>query len=366
MPENPQAMSEKRGKLTANKARERITSLEESIAIRQSRLDQLKIRIERTDLPDERWVNAKTRLERRLSLEREQVEKLMNLLGHQVRPPEESGEFFASEELEDLHRSQEEMRQSLALLQGRVEASESSRDLSSRLSSFEERVLKREEVDSELYSQLLTIQATSDQERQALRRLHRRVRNQDENIEALREAVEDSVVATVDLAQRLEELEDVIGEGIDTKEGGPLNRLRSELDAALKQLTQLETQWASSLALAAEERNYIRNEQQQINLKIVETQGLIPCQDLYSKPSPSCESLSMATDYPPLPRKNNSTSTLEDCSHCHHAFDSLSDRSLTELTVSPSPGIKPAAFSFHRPTHRQLAVFQVGLIPPRP
>lgn len=201
-------MAQKRGKLTAGKARERITSLEQSIAAREQKLEQLIARLERTENPEERLVTARKRLERRLTIEREQLEKLVNLLAPETA--DTPSESFVSEEIEDIHRSFEEMRQNVAQIQARFENTEVPRDLPLRLSSFEERIVRREEADSDLFAQVLSLQTNLDQERQTVRRLSRRIREQDHSIDALREAVEDSVVATVDLAERLEELEENI------------------------------------------------------------------------------------------------------------------------------------------------------------
>lgn len=269
MPEKTPLMSTKRGKLTAGKARERVASLEESISARQHRLDQLEARLERTDAPDERLLTAKTRLERRLVLEREQLEKLQKLLQRDTSQPEESGEYFASEEIDDLHRSFEEVRQNLAQMQARIESTELPRDLGSRLSSFEERVTRREEVDSELFSQVLSLQTALDQERQAVRRLSRRTREQDQSLDALREAVEDSVVATVDLAERLEELEEAMSESSEAKGAGSphttpialsgeMEMLRELAEDARRGLLGLQKQVAESLATAAQEREALR------------------------------------------------------------------------------------------------------------
>ena len=211
-------MSSKTSKITAGKAKERISSLEESISARQQRLEQLEARLQRTDTPQERLVSAKQRLERRLALEKEQVEKLYNLLERSSALPEESGEFFVSEEIDDLHRSFEEVRQNFAQIQARIDGQEIPRDLTGRLTSFEERVTRREEVASELFGQLLSLQTALDQERQAIRRLTRRIREQDQSLDALREAVEDSVVATVDLAERIEELEESVSESKEVSE----------------------------------------------------------------------------------------------------------------------------------------------------
>ncbi len=211
-------MSSKTGKITAGKAKERISSLEESIAARQQRLEQLEARLQRTDAPQERLVSAKQRLERRLAQERDQVEKLYHLLERSSPVSEESGEFFVSEEIDDLHRSFEEVRQNFAQIQARIDSQEVPRDLTGRLTSFEERVTRREEVASELFGQLLSLQTALDQERQAIRRLTRRIREQDQSLDALREAVEDSVVATVDLAERIEELEEVVSDSKEISE----------------------------------------------------------------------------------------------------------------------------------------------------
>lgn len=268
MSEKTQPMSTKRGKLTAGKARERVASLEESISARQHRLDQLDARLERTDSPDERLLTAKTRLERRLLLEREQLEKLQKLLARDVSQPEESGEYFGSEEIDDLHRSFEEVRQNMVAMQARIDSSEMPRDLTVKLSSFEDRVAHREEVDSELFSQVLSLQTALDQERQAMRRLSRRAREQDQSLDALREAVEDSVVATVDLAERLDELEESLSESADSKganesggsvaTSGDMEMLRELAQDARRGLLELQKQVMESLAEATREREELR------------------------------------------------------------------------------------------------------------
>lgn len=210
-------MSSKRPKISADKARERITTLEESIVAREQKLEQLRARIARSSAPEEKLVAAQERLERRLELEHGQLQKLRKLLGRRVEDqdsPPESSEYFSSEEIDDLHRSFEEVRQDLSQVKLRLESTEFPRDLPSRLNSFDERLSRREEVASDLYSQILNLQNSLDQERQTVRKLSRRIREQDQSLDALREAVEDSVVATVDLAERLEELEEnVNGEG---------------------------------------------------------------------------------------------------------------------------------------------------------
>jgi hypothetical protein len=240
----------------------------------------LEARLERSDSPDERLLTAKTRLERRLELEREQLEKLTNLLERSTGQPEESGEYFGSEEIEDIHRSFEEVRQNLATMQARMESSEMPRDLSNRLASFEERIVRREEVDSELFSQVLALQTALDQERQTVRRLSRRIREQDQSLDALREAVEDSVVATVDLAERLDEIEESIndperkgqgasGASADEPPSGPLplswsaeiETLRELVDDARGGLLDLRRQVVDSLAAAAAEREELRHAQ---------------------------------------------------------------------------------------------------------
>ena len=268
MSEKTQPMSTKRGKLTAGKARERVASLEESISARQHRLDQLDARLERNDSPDERLLTAKTRLERRLLLEREQLEKLQKLLARDVSQPEESGEYFGSEEIDDLHRSFEEVRQNMVVMQARIDSSEMPRDLTVKLSSFEDRVARREEVDSELFSQVLSLQTALDQERQAMRRLSRRTREQDQSLDALREAVEDSVVATVDLAERLDELEESLSENTDSKGtngsggsiamSGDIEILRELAQDARRGLLDLQKQVMESLAQATREREELR------------------------------------------------------------------------------------------------------------
>lgn len=233
-------MSNKRPKLTADKARERITSLEESIASRESRLEQLNARIARTDNPDHKLLKAKERQERRLQLETEQVQKLKRLLGRRVdTAPREGPEVLNSEEFDDLNRSFEEVRQDLTQMKARLEGAEIPRDLPSRLTSFEERISRREEVDSDQFTQLMGLKTALEQERQTVRRLNRKVQDQDANLDALREAVEDSVVATVDLAERLEELEENLSDP-PVRPTANTSDLEEHLDVLLDRVQQLE------------------------------------------------------------------------------------------------------------------------------
>lgn len=251
-------MSGKRGRLTVDKARERINSLEESIRSREQKLQQLRSRLSRSSSPEEKLIAAEHRLERRLKLERDQVLKLKRLLSRRAEEPsQESGEYSGSEELDELHRSFEEVRQDLTQVKRKLEGTELPRDLPSRLSAFEERISRREEADSGLFSQLMDLQAAIEAERQTLRKLSRRNREQDQSLEALREAVEDSVVATVDLAERLDELEESLNEQAVTSVPEPqqdghwdelkelvargLLELEQKLTAALERLEDLET-----------------------------------------------------------------------------------------------------------------------------
>lgn len=231
----------KRAKLTADKARERITSLEESVSVREGKLEQLKSRIARSSNPDEKLLAAQERLERRIELEQEQIQKLKRLLGRQPSSAgQESSEYYGEEELEDLHRSFEEVRQDLSQVKMKLESADLPRDLPSRLTSFEERISRREEVASDLYGQILNLESALDQERQTVRRLSRRIREQDQNIEALREAVEDSVVATVDMVERLENLEERNSEAAVEEEVVESNPLAEQLEAMQRRLEELE------------------------------------------------------------------------------------------------------------------------------
>jgi chromosome segregation ATPase len=231
----------KRAKMTADKARERITKLEESIASRESKLESLKARLGRTSSPDEKLVAARSRLERRLRLEQEQVQKLKRLLSrHSNSSHKESSDYFG-EDIEDLHRSFEEVRQDLSHVKSRLESADLPRDLPSRLTAFEERIKRTEDVSSDLYGQMLNFENALDQERQTVRRLSRKIREQDQNMDALREAVEDSVVATVDMVQRLEELEEgnADGEGDETDDN--TTELKTQVEALQAQLEEMES-----------------------------------------------------------------------------------------------------------------------------
>lgn len=245
-------MSSKRGKLTADKARARITSLEESVESRTHRLEQLRARIARSANPEEKLLNAQERLERRLTLEQEQIQKLRRLLGRrEASPVKDSSELYASEEYDELHRSFEEVKQDLTKVKSRLENATMPRDVSGRLTSFEERITRREKVDSDLFSQILEVQTALDQERQTVRRLSRRIREQDQSLDALREAVEDSVVATVDLAERLEELEESFSDSAPNPEGSSkLTELRTQVTKRLEQLDEQSQQLKAQLEQA--------------------------------------------------------------------------------------------------------------------
>lgn len=242
-------MSSKRSKLTADTARERITSLEESIDAREQRLEQIKARIARSSTPEEKLLAAKERTERRLLLEREQVQKLRRLLGRRDSDVgHESGEFFGAEELDVLHRSFEEVREDLSQVKMRLEGTDIPRDLPGRLGGFEERLSRREEADSDLFTQILNLQTALDEERQTVRRLSRRIREQDQNLEALREAVEDSVVATVDLAERMEELEESLVEDKSTVSESPQSEiLKNQVMNRLETLSLRLDEYAADL-----------------------------------------------------------------------------------------------------------------------
>ena len=231
----------KRAKMTADKARERINKLEESIAARESKLETLKARLSRTPNPDEKLLSAQSRLERRLGLEQEQVQKLKRLLSrHADTASQESSEYFDGEDIEDLHRSFEEVRQDLSVVKSRLESADLPRDLPSRLTSFEERIKRREEVSSDLYSQILNLENALDQERQTVRRLSRKIREQDQNLDALREAVEDSVMATVDMVERLDELEE--GQQDSDDSAADTTDFKTTLESLHSRIQELESQ----------------------------------------------------------------------------------------------------------------------------
>lgn len=259
-------MPSKAGKITAGKARERIEGLRESISSRRHRLDQLGTRLDRSDVPDERLLAAKTRLERRIEQEEEQLEKLLRLLDRQDdEGPEESTDFEAEEEIEDLHRSFEEIRQSVAQLQTRIDSNpEVPRDLEGRLTACESRISRREAVDSELFARVMSLQTALDQERQAARRLARRLKDQEQNMEALREAVEDAVVTTVDLAERLEELAELSAPVDETAAPAWLadvEELRRVLAQSQSDLETLQRHTDDSLQRAARERDELKSRQ---------------------------------------------------------------------------------------------------------
>ena len=358
-------MSTKRAKLTAGKARERIASLEESITARQQRLDQLEARLERSESPDERLLNAKERLERRLTLERDQLHKLVNLLERSTGQPEESGEFFGSEEIDDLHRSFEEVRQNMAQMQARMESSELPRDLSNRLSTFEERIARREEVDSELYTQVLSLQTALDQERQTVRRLSRRIREQDQSLDALREAVEDSVVATVDLAERLDELEESLNDP-ERKAVAPVGAsppgwnteievLRELAEDARRGLVGLQRQVVDSLALAAAEREELRQQQAAFSAS-VETEPSLPVEQV-----PSELVAALLSRLEALESSVHSRAAALD----HHLVASPAEASQARGPAEAFPrseeltptGPKPATFAKNGARNRQVALF---------
>jgi hypothetical protein len=368
-------MSTKREKLTAGKARERVASLEESIAARQHRLDQLDARLERSEAPDERLLTAKSRLERRLDQERDQLEKLLKLLGRDNSRPEESGEFFASEEIDDLHRSFEEVRQNLAQMQARIESSELPRDLTTRISSFEERVARREEVDSELFSQVLSLQTALDQERQTVRRLSRRTREQDQSLDALREAVEDSVVATVDLAERLEELEEAMSESAESKTNdqhpeqpasaadsvgwsAEIERLRELVDDARLGLLGLQTQVEESLATAAREREEIRLAQMAFSDRqtLAESATALLAETVAANQQAAASDRSEGPAEPASLGEDLLVNLLSRLEALEKSQSIPAERTLTaELSLAAGP--KPAVFAKNGASRRQVALF---------
>ncbi len=260
-------MPSKSGKITAGKARERIESLEESIASRRHRLDQLQARLERSDVPDERLVTAKTRLERRIEQEEEQLEKLLRLLDRQEdATPDESSDFEAEEELDDLHRSFEEIRQNVAQMQLRIDGHpEVPRDLEARLTACESRLTRRETADTEIFARVMSMQTALDQERQAGRKLMRRFKEQEQKLDDLGESVEDAVVTTVDLAGRIEELAEL---SAPVDEPGPppwandLEELRQEAVRLQADYDALNQRLTESLAQASVDRQAIREHHQ--------------------------------------------------------------------------------------------------------
>lgn len=268
-------MTSKAGKLTAGKARERIEGLRESIASRRHRLEQLRTRLDRSDIPDERLLTAKARLERRIEQEEEQLEKLLHLLDRQEsEEPDESVDFEAEEEIEDLHRSFEEIRQDVVQLQARLDSNpELPRDLDGRLAACESRISRREAVDSELFARVMSLQTALDQERQSARRLARRFKDQEQNMEALREAVEDAVVTTVDLAERLEELAELTSP-VDPLAPAPwvaeLDVLRSALAESREGLDRLRDQTAEFFETAKRERRELREQHQETASSLVD------------------------------------------------------------------------------------------------
>jgi len=258
-------MSSKRAKLTADKARERIAKLEESIASRESKLEQLKARIARSSNPEEKLISAEQRLERRLKLEQEQVHKLKRLLHRRITSQQESGEYFNSEEIDDLHRSFEEVRQDLSKVKLKLDSTDIPRDLPGKLTSFEERMARREEADSDLFTQILSLQTTLDQERQTVRRLSRKVREQDQSLDALREAVEDSVVATVDLAERLDELEEGLSDS--QAEEQATEPPREPSPEVLKKLSELADRLENNKRLWEEKWEALQENTEDANLQ---------------------------------------------------------------------------------------------------
>lgn len=210
-------MSPKQPKLTAGRVKERAARLEQKVQTRRQRLEQLLSRLERSSGDDVRLISAKERLERRLSQETEQLKKLHRILERLPEaPPEQSLELGVapevSEEFDDIHRSFEEVRASVHEIHTKVQSLDLPSNLPSRLNSFEERIARREEVDSDLFRKVLSLQSTLEQERQNVRKLSRRLRDNDQSLAALREAAEESVVAAVDLSEKLEELEEQISE----------------------------------------------------------------------------------------------------------------------------------------------------------
>lgn len=298
-------MSVKRSKLTADKARERVSLLEESISLREQKLEHLRAKLARSAEPEEKLLRAEERLSKRLDVEREQLAKLKRLLSRQAQTSiHDSAEYYSNEELDDLHRSFEEVRQDLSQVKMRLENTELPRDLPTRISSFEERLSRREEADTGVFTQLMSLQAALDQERETIRKMSRRVREQEQSLEALREAVEDSVVATVDLAERLDEMDESLGEHPHSDEVDEMEDLSETSDpsgSVMAQLSALQARYEelaqrapgpihsdSQLDLVMEAIHEIDARLEELELLMESAASTVPVQaEAQPEPSPS-------------------------------------------------------------------------------
>ena len=185
---SPLSSSKKRS-LTPSKARERLNELEESTTARQARIEQVEERLSRLDTPDPKLSGFLDKLLRRQKAELTQLEKLQNLLASRAKKRAiDSSEPAAlpSEELDALHRSFEELRAGLRQVR-EADLDDLGRQVARIQVEFEE---FRNEVEDE---------------RRKLQRSHGDLV---ENQEALSETLEESVVGTVDVSGRCDDIEE--------------------------------------------------------------------------------------------------------------------------------------------------------------
>ncbi|MCA9790285.1 MAG: hypothetical protein KC910_00760 [Candidatus Eremiobacteraeota bacterium] len=238
--------------ITPSRARERLAELEESIKARQARLEQVEARLSKLPEPDPKLVDFQEKLERKQKIEKSQVAKLQALLAARVRQESQeeyrsSEEGFPSEEMIELRKSYEDLRKGLSDIREQVEKAERPRDLLSRLDVFEERLERRETAAKNIYQEVVGLQAALDQERQWVRRLSRNQSDQDERFETLREAVEESVLAAMDLAQKVDEMEERPLGPQARKLAGLTRKTMTRLDEIEEQLQMLSVQMSQEL-----------------------------------------------------------------------------------------------------------------------
>lgn len=239
--------------ITPSRARERLAELEESIRARQARLEQVEARLSKLPEPDPKLVDFQDKLERKQKIEKSQVAKLQALLATRVPQESQEGyrsseEGFPSEEMIELRKSYEDLRKGLADIREQVEKVERPRDLISRLDLFEERLDRRETAAKNIYEEVVSLQAALDQERQWVRRLSRNQTDQDERFETLREAVEESVLAAMDLAQKVDEMEERPLGPQARKLAGLSRKTMTRLDEIEEQLQMLSVQMSQELS----------------------------------------------------------------------------------------------------------------------
>ncbi len=230
----------KRKGLTRSKARERVAELEESIRQRQTRLEQVLARISRVDEPDPKLLEFQSKLERKQEVERSQMVKLQSLLSAGVRrQSQESEPESHSDEtnlaVESLKQAVEELKREFGSLRSALNQIDTGEKYASQVSDLDRRMKYHEEAFAALSELVAELDEAHQKGRQQVRKLGRALEERDDRFETLREAVEESVLATMDLAERVDEME----------EGAPSNQASGAsgmAEQAWNRLAELESQ----------------------------------------------------------------------------------------------------------------------------